>query len=637
MTIILLLFSGGLIYTAQTKQRQYKAALPDANLCSYTIPSVYENQIPPKSPTYTLRYLPSATTQFCASGEHYILFNEIKTNESVPERAGYTRCVDPCVSPVDKTECHTLPCFRPELETEDDQCTSYRRNDILYCMCQPALRRYVRTSGFFTGTRKFWNDYTPCQDFLADYTIKNFFIFAAAVSVVVINLALKGVLKYLAKFERHHSVSSMASATAVKLFFASFLNTAIIVLIINAKMPDTGVLAKFSWLFRGEYEDFKREWYGIVGVGIVSTMIVNVIVPQLAPLLQTYVLYPLKRRHKIKAAVTQEQMNKLYEGPPFDISLRFPLVLNTLFVTLFYCGGLPILLPIAAVACFANYMFDKLTIIRLYSVKTTYDEALGKTALGLLPWALFFHLCFSTWMYGNREILETELISSGWATTQLGTGSSGARDAYQALLKRAEQYDPFKEYGLIPKITRVNVIPMFAFLAFFIISSILLKVAGNIIYPIIDKTIGRIFRGVLGVANSIAIKPDETAFTTIPPYTGEFKILVPPNHNVRPDDLLAGWRSSEGTLYRIWTKETETRGITRKPNQRRLTWEALQAPLTSYAIEDNETYTHAAHQIAELYRTRSTRKSVVGRQAKLISSLSSNSNASTSKVIPTLD
>ena len=42
--------------------------------------------------------------------------------------------------------------------------------------------------------------------------------------------------------------------------------------------------------------------------------------------------------------ITQEELNKMHKGPEFDMAINYAYTLNTVFVTLFYCSGLPIIL-----------------------------------------------------------------------------------------------------------------------------------------------------------------------------------------------------------------------------------------------------------------------------------------------------
>lgn len=51
----------------------------------------------------------------------------------------------------------------------------------------------------------------------------------------------------------------------------------------------------------------------------------------------------------------------MYEGHVFNIAIRYPMTLNTLFVSLAYCSGLPILLPIACISFTLTFWVDKIS------------------------------------------------------------------------------------------------------------------------------------------------------------------------------------------------------------------------------------------------------------------------------------
>ena len=67
----------------------------------------------------------------------------------------------------------------------------------------------------------------------------------AALAVVVLNAALKLVLIKLAAFERPLTVSVLTVSIAFKVFFAQFLNTAVVVFVLNS--------AFFGPLFGGQH------------------------------------------------------------------------------------------------------------------------------------------------------------------------------------------------------------------------------------------------------------------------------------------------------------------------------------------------------------------------------------------------
>lgn len=68
---------------------------------------------------------------------------------------------------------------------------------------------------------------------------------------------------------------------------------------------------------------------------------------------------------------------QLYRPRAFLLSTRFPVVLNTVFVTLAYAGGLPILIPIGFLSLVMSYWVDKVTLLRLYAKPPYMEEDLA--------------------------------------------------------------------------------------------------------------------------------------------------------------------------------------------------------------------------------------------------------------------
>lgn len=65
--------------------------------------------------------------------------------------------------------------------------------------------------------------------------------FGQILSVVIVNTLLTTVMAKLAKFERHVSLSDYISTVTAKLALAQFLNTALIVIIVNAGYTGGGL------------------------------------------------------------------------------------------------------------------------------------------------------------------------------------------------------------------------------------------------------------------------------------------------------------------------------------------------------------------------------------------------------------
>ena len=60
-------------------------------------------------------------------------------------------------------------------------------------------------------------------------------------AVVIVNTLLTGIMAKLAKFERHVSLSDYTSTVTGKLALAQFLNTALIVILVNAGYTGGGL------------------------------------------------------------------------------------------------------------------------------------------------------------------------------------------------------------------------------------------------------------------------------------------------------------------------------------------------------------------------------------------------------------
>jgi hypothetical protein len=88
------------------------------------------------------------------------------------------------------------------------------------------------------------------------------------------------------------------------------------------------------------------------------TMLINAVTPHLVPFVGYFILHPLKTC-MASGSGTQRTLNKTFEGPVFDISTRFPMVLNSLTVTLVFSSALPVLLPVAFLSCLLFYTVDK--------------------------------------------------------------------------------------------------------------------------------------------------------------------------------------------------------------------------------------------------------------------------------------
>jgi len=81
----------------------------------------------------------------------------------------------------------------------------------------------------------------------------------------------------LSSFEKHKYLSAELASRVIKIFIAQFLNTAIILLIMNIKFQDqTTVAQKLQSVIKGRYSDFTPFWFEGVGTVVLLTMFINI-------------------------------------------------------------------------------------------------------------------------------------------------------------------------------------------------------------------------------------------------------------------------------------------------------------------------------------------------------------------------
>lgn len=264
----------------------------------------------------------------------------------------------------------------------------------------------------------------------------------------------------------------------MQIFLGLFCNTGLVSLLVSANLPNLAMTVDGVGLFSGEFSDFSPRWYTVVGVSLVLTMIINTFAPQFGPLFKLFVVLPLKRRCCRNRQPTQESLNKLYEGAQFDVASRYPTNLNTLFVAMAYCTGLPILLPIGVLSFTLSYWIDKVSLLRLYNLPPRYDDALARLSSRLMPWAALFHLFFAVWMLGQNDLLKSEAFTGSFGdadaearcvcrpVVSMSAHLAGCCHPSTVLLRYDEwkaKVEEWDKLGAVPRIVRLNVLPVFLF------------------------------------------------------------------------------------------------------------------------------------------------------------------------------
>lgn len=110
------------------------------------------------------------------------------------------------------------------------------------------------------------------------------------------------------------------------------------------------------------------------------------------------------RKKSAKQSFIQKDMNLFSVGPSFLMISKYALALNTVFVTLFYCSGMPILLFFGAASLFLQYWVEKYLILRVYARPPNYNHDINTITLRIIPAALILHLALAVYTYGSEDI-----------------------------------------------------------------------------------------------------------------------------------------------------------------------------------------------------------------------------------------
>jgi hypothetical protein len=97
----------------------------------------------------------------------------------------------------------------------------------------------------------------------------------------------------------------------------------------------------------------------------------------------------------------------MYLGPELLFEYRYSTMLNTIFISLMYGTGMPILYLFGFISFWLTYWVDKWTLLRIYQTPPMFNKELLKTSREWINVAIIIHFVFGFWMYSNSLIFET--------------------------------------------------------------------------------------------------------------------------------------------------------------------------------------------------------------------------------------
>lgn len=229
----------------------------------------------------------------------------------------------------------------------------------------------------------------------------------AATAVVVINVATTPVVVLIADLERPASLTTRSHRVMSMVFLVQLINLGCITALVHLKL-NINILGKglFGLVGSGTFSDFVFEWYVVVGASVLLSMLLNTFCPLLG-VLWAWILAAQRwcRRRRLRAkGHSRSELVELHKPPEFELAVQHAQQLCTIFVTLIFSAGMPLLMPLLVTCLTLSYWSDKYVLLRASCVPPRYKQDLMLWALRLLPLALLAHSAVAVWVFGREEV-----------------------------------------------------------------------------------------------------------------------------------------------------------------------------------------------------------------------------------------
>ncbi|OMJ76784.1 hypothetical protein SteCoe_23756 [Stentor coeruleus] len=293
-------------------------------------------------------------------------------------------------------------CFTQHDKNPDctlSQAERYYESDLeIYCYC-----KYESLSKILADA----DIYKFCRTYMEKRSFALMARFCSCLGVALINYVIRIIFKYLSIFEKVESISKERENLMMKVFAGTFINTSLIILLVNFDFESIGFNEQFplrEYAFNGKFVDFTRDWYTKVGCLLAITMIISVFSPHIGNIAFFYPLGVCKRRFCLKRCITQRELNARFTPTDFDIATRYSQLLNILYSSVILSSGMPLLNVTAWLTITFLFLTDKFLIVKHYAKPPRYSYELNGKFIALLPFAAAMHCVVSIYMIGSTDI-----------------------------------------------------------------------------------------------------------------------------------------------------------------------------------------------------------------------------------------
>lgn len=241
-----------------------------------------------------------------------------------------------------------------------------------------------------------------CEEWSLAENWKQGILAGSILAVLVLNQILFAVLPILVQWERMCTATEIAKKQMTMIFVALFVNTGVLVLLVNWQT------------LGGPYDDFKPEFFPNVGSGLCMTIALQTLSNTAPQTAMAFIVSPCLACVFQRSTASQVMLDKVYQLPDWDLSLRFAQVMNVIFCILMWSGAMPILYFCGFVYCFVAYWMDKMVLLKGSRRPPMYNERVVVGAIGLFPVAALLHAMVALWVFGRQDLFPSDWSALAW-------------------------------------------------------------------------------------------------------------------------------------------------------------------------------------------------------------------------------
>jgi len=266
--------------------------------------------------------------------------------------------------------------FKSYAEYDKDETQNMRGAGYYMCYCK-------MESSFAKIAKNKDRENDPCYKYYTDVASGLALTNTVTILVSVINIVIRTFNIKLIGAIQYPTVSKEVSLIMLSIFWATFINTGVILLMSNAELAYSPYpLGLFP--IHNQYPDFNENWYEEIGPQLTKTMFIMAIYPYLEMLIfgGLWNLYKILDKgcccfdkHRTKATTPMKFIN-LYAGPAYLMHFKYSSILTQVYISFMYGLFIPVLFPIAAFGIFNMYMVEKFALLYYYRKPPMYDDKL---------------------------------------------------------------------------------------------------------------------------------------------------------------------------------------------------------------------------------------------------------------------